>query len=67
MPPVTNEPDELLDQVLEDERADELQNLREHDETTDEIANSRPQAQIPDPGSSAFSGTKTGILSPCKP
>ena len=32
MPPVTNEPDELLDQVLEDERATALQQFREREE-----------------------------------
>ena len=32
MSPVTNEPDELLDQVLEDERAAAVQEFREREE-----------------------------------
>ena len=32
MSPVTNEPDELVDQVLEDERAAALQEFREREE-----------------------------------
>jgi hypothetical protein len=32
MPPITNEPDELIDQVLEDERAAALQEFRERED-----------------------------------
>jgi hypothetical protein len=37
MPPVSNEPDELLDQVLEDERVAAIQEFREREDhlTTD--------------------------------
>ena len=38
MSPVANEPDELLDQVLEDERAAALQEFRERDELTIDAA-----------------------------
>ena len=34
MPPVSNEPDELIDHVLEDERTAALQEFRERDEMT---------------------------------
>ena len=38
MPPVTNEPDELLDQVLEDDRATALQQFREREELVTDAA-----------------------------
>ena len=38
MSPVTNEPDELLDQVLEDERQAALQDFREREELSSDGA-----------------------------
>jgi hypothetical protein len=38
MSPVTNEPDELLEQVLEDERTAAVQKFREQEESTIDAA-----------------------------
>ena len=47
MSPVSNEPDELLDQVLEDEREAALQEFRDREEFTNDRPDMRPSGSVP--------------------